>query len=58
MKALLIAGLLMSAGCTTYIDYPMTGIKYTGSISEEVLSITALPPFWSAACELYSWMVN
>jgi len=58
MKALLIALVLLCGSCTTQFTSPITNISYTGSISEEGLSIIARPPFWASACSLYEWLTD
>ncbi len=58
MKALLIAGLLLSAGCTTTFQNPMTSTLYKGEIKEEGLSLTITPPGWAWCVAAYRWIVD
>jgi len=58
MKSLLLAGLLMSAGCTTTFKSPVTQIEYKGAINKEGLSITAKPPMWGWCVNAYQWIVD
>ena len=46
--------LLVLSSCTTVITSPATGIRYTGKINQEGISILAVPPFWSWAVSWYA----
>jgi hypothetical protein len=52
MKALILALLLLTS-CKTTMTSPITQIEYTGEISEDGISATLKPPFWTWAVELY-----
>lgn len=58
MKALLLAGLLLSAGCTTHFKSPVTQIEYKGAITQEGLSITAKPPMWAYCVSFYEFLTD
>jgi hypothetical protein len=58
MKGLIIASLLLLTSCQTTIKSPVTQIEYTGTIDKQGISITALPPFWSYACNLWEWLTT
>lgn len=52
MKAILLI-LLLSSGCTTHFESPLTHTEYTGTIGGDGVGIVAKPPGWDAI--VYCW---
>lgn len=50
--------IILLTSCQTTFKSPVTQIEYTGEINQEGLSITAKPPLWQYACDLYKWLTN
>ena len=57
-KLLFIIVTLLFISCSTSITSPLTSIKYTGTISEEGISVNVLLPFWSWCVEAYQYLVT
>jgi len=57
MKSLLLI-LLLSSGCSTHFESPLTHIKYKGEVSEEGISVLAKPPFWDAAVWCWEYITD
>jgi len=57
-KLLVLLTFVFCSSCQTTIKSPVTQIEYTGAIDYRGISITAKPPFWDYACDLWDWMVN
>jgi len=55
-KLLFISITLLFTSCHTTIKSPVTQIEYTGVIDRSGLTITASPPLWASACDLYDWL--